>query len=330
MTQLDLLNNFINALHSKIRKKSELVNFISESLNIEKDSAYRRLSKKVYFSITEMGVLASKLGISIDSLFDHKFGGYRSTPAYTLHCPKSQNSMNHLLNWMESDLRILQDITNESTDAGVIFNSLPIEFVMSYDNLLKFMYFKWGYYFVNSSEFKNFSLWKMPAKLELASGEIRNVYKNLETMTYIWDVVSLSCLAKDIVYFYHLQSLTADDVESIKRDLNRMLDDIEKVADGISTDLFDSSKIQIYVSTVHLGTYFSYYISDKKWYSSFHSFFIGSNFSDDYDNCIQVREWMNSMKKVCTLISHSGAKERRLFFDEQHRIVNSINSSLIS
>jgi len=324
MPQLDLLNSFINALHHKIRKKSELVNFVSESLNIEKDSAYRRLNKKVYFSISEMGVLASRLGISIDGLFDHKFGGYRSTPAYTLHCPKSQNSMDRLFNWMESDLRILKDIINESTDAGVIFNSLPIEFIMSYHNLLKFVYFKWGYYFVNSSEFKNFSLWKIPAKLESASDEIRNVYTNLETMTYIWDVVSIYCLAKDIIYFYHLQALTYEDVESIKYDLHHMLNDMEKVCDGISTELFNSEKIQIYVSTIHLGTHFSYYISENKWYSSFHTFFIGSNFSDDYDNCIQVREWMNSMKKVCTLISHSGAKERRLFFEEQHRIVDSI------
>ena len=99
---------------------------------------------------------------------------------------------------------------------------------------------------------------------------------------------------------------------------------MEQVAAGISINYFDPNKIQIYISTVQMGGELAYYISNEKQYSSFHTYFIGSKFSDDHQICMQVRDWIDSMKKVCTLISNSGAKERVLFFNEQHQIVDNI------
>lgn len=324
MAQSDLLDIFINALHGKINKKSDLVNFVADSLNIEKESAYRRLNRKVYFSISEMGVLASKLGISIDGILKYKYG-YTSPPTYVMYIPKTAQSINDLIEKMRIDAMVLKDLSKGSTECGQTFNSLPIEFVIPYNNLLKFFYFKWGYYFVGSDGFNDFSSWKMPVNLISANETIVDVLKNLSSLTYLWDMSSIWCLAKDIAYFQSIYALTIDDVEVLKYELHRMLYDMEKVAEGISINYFDSTKIQIYISTIHLGMHFTYFISDSKWYSSFHTYFVGSNYSDDHETCTQTRDWMNSMKKVCTLISNSGAKERRLFFGEQHKIVDNIN-----
>lgn len=66
--RINLHDEFIAALHEKVPKRSELVIRISDLLCIEKESASRRLNGRVSFSIREMGILASELGISIDGL----------------------------------------------------------------------------------------------------------------------------------------------------------------------------------------------------------------------------------------------------------------------
>lgn len=321
--QSDLLDAFIKALHNKINKRSDLVNYITDSLKIEKESASRRLNKKVYFSISEMGLLATKLGISIDGILKNK-NGYSSPPSYTLHQPKSALSLDGLSDWIVSDLNLLGDVSRESASSGMIFNSLPIEFVIPYRSLLKFMYFKWGYYFIGSDEFNDFSSWQISPKLLSANDMIIDVYSRWESVTYIWDITSIYCLIEDVRYFSNLLALNQKDMESLKIDIHKMLYDLEKVAGGVSVNHLNSDKVHIYISTTPLGAQFSYYISKSKWYSSFHTYFVGSNYSDDHATCMQVRDWMNSIKKVCTLISHSGAKERKLFFERQHQIVDSI------
>ncbi|MDR1502751.1 MAG: hypothetical protein LBT43_09880 [Prevotella sp.] len=320
MIRPDLIDLFIEALYKRIDKKSDLVNFLADSLNIEKESAYRRLNKKVYFSVSEIGLLASKLGISIDTILKYQ-EGYISPPVYRLHLPKSASSIDGLADWMAADIELLKSIPEEQIEYAQTFIGLPIEFVIPYNSLLKFLYFKWGYYYVGSNIYKNFSLWEIPTSLVTAGNTIMEILKKWESKTYLWDMSAIWCLTKDISYFYSIHALSLQDVESIKLDIHNMLYDLEKISEGISTNYFNADKTQIYISTIVLGTHLTYISSKSKKYSCFYTYFISSNYSDDYQTYILFRDWINAMKKVCTLISNSGAKERRLFFDEQHQIV---------
>lgn len=64
----DLHDDFIDELYRKIPKRVDLINLLSDILRLEKESIYRRLARKVNFSIREMGILAKELNISIDRL----------------------------------------------------------------------------------------------------------------------------------------------------------------------------------------------------------------------------------------------------------------------
>ncbi|MDR0427945.1 MAG: hypothetical protein LBH12_05010, partial [Dysgonamonadaceae bacterium] len=178
----DLLDMFIDTLSQKIDKKSDLVNFIVDSLNIEKESVYRRLNKKVSFSISEMGILASKLGISIDGMLKYQ-KKYTSPRAYTLSLPKSIHSIDTLINWIEDDVKILHDISKEPVEFETTFHDLPLEFVIPYNNLLKFSYFKWAYYYLKSNDYRDFSSWQMPPKLISAGNMIIDEYTKWNSIT---------------------------------------------------------------------------------------------------------------------------------------------------
>jgi len=319
MTESNLLDAFIKALFKKINKKSELVNYIANTLEIQKESAVRRLNKTVYFTVSEMGILASKLGISIDGILKYE---YDTFPVYRLQSPKSVSSLDNLRDWMESELSFLDYMSKDPIEYGLIFNSFPLEIVIPYPNLLRFVYFKWGYYFLDSDLCNDFSSWQIPSQLAPPTIKVMDVFGKLEDITYIWDVTALSCLLKDIEYFINLKVLDLKDIELIKIDLHQMLDDLNKVANGICINHMNANKIQIYISTLHIGSNFSYFLTPTSCFSSFQAYFQNFNYSDNYAACIQIRSWMNSMKKVCTLISGSGAKERKLFFEDQHRIID--------
>jgi len=321
--QTHLLDRFINALHRKIKKRSELVNFISETLKIEKDSASRRLNKKVYFSIEEMEVLSIKLGISIDGLLRRE-KCYPLSPPYVLYPPMSVDSVSQLFKKMERDLMLLDEVASETAEFGSVFTFPPMEFLIPFKNLTKFVFFKWGYYFVGTDEFNNYSTWSLPPLASDANRTLMEVYNKWNSVFYIWDISTIWSLVKDVIYLTSIFALEPKDTEAIKNEMHEMLYNLEKMASGTKNYLSESKKIDLYVSSLHLGSNFSYFISENKWYNTFNTFFASSSLYDDYETCMQVKEWMYSLKKVCTLISESGAKERKLFFNEQHQIVETI------
>lgn len=320
-----LSNKFINALEQKINKRSHLVSFVSETLEIERESASRRLNKSVNFTIEEMGVLALKLGISLDGLL-YSNGEHFHFPSFIMHSPMKLESINSLVLKIESDLESLSRIIlSEPAEYGAIFNYPPLEFLLQYNYLLKFTYFKWGYYYTSSSCFEDFSTWEIPQKLFVLRERLVNIISKLEKAFYIWDNCVIWSFVNDIIYFASLGSLKKDDIKHIKAELHNMLYDFEDMLKNNSV-WKGPKEIDVYIADVNLGAGFSYLQSENYWCSSFYTYFVGAEFNSDYSTAIQLRNWMNSMKKVCTLISGSGVRERKNFFSQQHRIVDIIDT----
>ncbi|MCD7898345.1 MAG: hypothetical protein LUH22_00250 [Bacteroides sp.] len=70
LNKTDLLQNFVEALIHKDVTRSDLISRIADILHIEKESASRRITGKVQFTIREMGILAQEMDISLDSLIN--------------------------------------------------------------------------------------------------------------------------------------------------------------------------------------------------------------------------------------------------------------------
>lgn len=317
-------NKFINALHQKIKKRSQLVSFISETLEIERESASRRLNRSVNFTIEEMGTLALKLGISLDGLI-YSDGEHFHFPSFVMHSPMELDSINSLKFKIESDMESLSKIIlSEPAEYGCMFTYPPLEFLLPYSNLLKFSYFKWGYYYTSSSQFNNYTTWEIPKNLLKLNERLLYIISKLEKVFYIWDNSVIWSFVNDIVYFASIGSLNKDDIKQIKAELHTMLYQFEETLKSNKMILQGPKEIDIYIADVNLGAGFSYLLSKNNRCSSFYTYFIGADFNDDYSTTTQLHEWMNSMKKICTLISGSGVRERRNFFNQQHRIVDAM------
>lgn len=316
-----LLNNFIGALHMKINKRSELVRFIAETLNIERKPASRRLNKKVYFSIDEMEILSMKLEIPIDSIVN----GRKSFP-FTLHPPMSIPSLEVLVEDIKAKLKNFNKLYGEHIESGSIFSFPPIEFIIPYKSLLKLAYFKWGYFHINSDDFSNYDSWDIPDELFALTPDIMNAYDRLSKVSYIWDPVCIWILVRDINFFLSTNIMDSKSAELLKNDLHAMLNGLEKLAGNGTSYYFNKQKdIEFFVSTIFLGGNFSCYTTDNKEYGSYRTSFMNSDQLNDVNpNMPVVKAWIDSMKKISTPITRCGIKERKIFFNEQHEIVGTI------
>lgn len=322
MEKRDLLMSFVDALNQKVLKKSDLITTITDVLKIEKESVTRRMNGKVQFTIREMGILAKELDISLDQLLYMK---HEYTPIqFKMDSPVS-TTMDNLLEYMEEIISILVDqLDSDDLEMGAVVDSLPVELFIYYPNLCKFMYFKWGHNFEGTFKYSNYSEWEMPERTSELHQIIKSLTKKLKKKLYIWDRSLLWNLVNDIKYFSLIHILSPEDTGLIRGELHKMLIDLEELADGTATFFSNNEIFEVYVTNINVGITSVYYLSNGNYMSLFKAFFMRSVIHKDHTTGAKVQQWINSLKKISNLISGSGEKERKLFFEEQRFMIDTI------
>ena len=163
MRKKDLHDKFIEELHKRNSKRAELINQVSDILKLEKVGLPED-GGKVNFSIREMGILAKILNISLDSLL-YQEEDIQWLP-FILETPLKFHSIDTLCDMIDLNFKHIEEINrDEPGTSGNVYHSLPLECFIHSPLMMKFMFFKWGYYFVQSDEYNNFSQWKLPPRL---------------------------------------------------------------------------------------------------------------------------------------------------------------------
>lgn len=322
MKTIDLHDEFIQALCTKEPKRAELVNKISDILRIEKESAYRRLAGKVHFSVREMGLLAHSFQISVDSLL-HRDPEFQWMP-FLLNSPLKIGKMDTLCELFVSNIQRLEELCQKPCESGNVYSSLPVEFFIYYPMLMKFMLFKWGHYFIGTKEFDNFSAWQVPERLSSLKEKVENTC-DFSSIFYIWDNAIIWTLLKEIEYFHKIFALTAEEKETLKQELKELLTNLEEFLNGTrlpGVPLFQ--KMDFYVSAIQIGFTSSYFASEGQHKVTFLTNFSYAKIEDDYESFCRIKAWIKSLRATSVCLTGSGRAERRLFFDGQHKMVDTM------
>ena len=323
MQKKDLHDEFIDELCKKVPKRADLINLVSDILKLEKESIYRRLARKVNFSIREMGILAKELNISIDGLL-YKEEDHQWLPV-ALAIPLKLDSMDCLCDMIEQNIKRIAYINRDAPgQMGNVYHILPLEFFIHYPMIMKFMFFKWGNYFIRSEKFNHFSSWELPHRLSTLTENYIDTY-NFEKIFYIWDNSLIWILAREIDNFYKMNIITTQEKEDIKEELHKLLSNIEMTLNGTRVpEIPYPPETTFYVSSVNIGFTSNYYQSGNRHFATFQSNFSFSMIENSEEDFAKVKEWINSFCDISTLLSKSGRFERRLFFNAQYKILDDI------
>ena len=322
MSTTDLNIEFINILQDQVPKRAELVRLIADTLRIEKESASRRLNGSVMFSVREVGILARHMHISLDRLISPD-NSYEWLPTI-MKSSQEEKSIEWFYEFLQSSLKKVAFLASDDWEYGAVFNYLPVEIYMRYERLTKFMFFKWGHYFVGSGEFYDFDAWELPEAVKDMKSQCEKAYADISKVVYIWDDLLVWELTREIENFFSMGVISLEECEKLGEELLTLFQDVEVYAKHSAFEPYNHADLSLYVSNTPLGMNAWYQHSDRGALSMMWTNFMWSPITDNYQTSLSLKKWIMSLLKISSLVSGSGPRERRLFFMEQRKIVENM------
>jgi len=312
----------VSILENKIPKKTQLADFISETLNIEKETAYRRLRGDVPFSLREAVIISGKLNISLDEIV------LKSTKAgnqnIILQLPVYSGNREHNDQQIEEAIDYLTRITDQPySEFGNALSGLTYSLFLDYEYLFRFHIMKYLHHSGNPQTYTPFfEIHEREKGLELKK-EISYLFQKFSYTYYIWNRNIISDIVSDIKYFHSLHLMTGEECNSIKEELYQFLDNLQTLA---SEGKFrkTANVFELYISDVVIDASYVYLYSQAYQIGMIKTFIYYATTSMEEHTVRSISNWIKSLKRCSILISGTADRERIAFFDRQKEIVDTL------
>ena len=314
-------DRFIAEVGEKIPQKSKMSNALVEILMIEKEAVYRRLRREVPFTFHEVAEVCQILGISVDNIIG--VTTEKSRP-FQLKLTEYYEPKEIDYIMMDQYASVLEQMGEQSYSEGnVSGNQVPNLLWTPYKNINRFHIFYWKYQYDSVGQVVRYGdvkfsdrYWNFCLRLAKAAYGIRST-------SFIWDRSLFATLVDEIRFFESINLITAGEKAELKDEILQFIDDVEMVA-ARGTWKDSGNQVNIYISNMHFDTNYTCFEAGNFYLSMINTFTLNSVASLDESTYDKMKSWLQSAKRVSTLISRSGEMQRILFFARQREIVNSL------
>jgi len=311
---------FIESLHEKYPKSSQLTYELMHLLNIEREAAYRRLRKGVLFTSDEIAKIAAAWNISLDEIIGVNSGivPFQMFPFNYLNpTPKEFGNL-------QKRVKMLDHLkTTPNSEYMEVCNRLPRPVSIGFQNLYRLEIFNWAYQYHNDDSHKIFSRVVFSDKMNEEFENYRKNIVHIKNTSFILDEMVFDYLVNHIQYYNSILVITDEEKEIIKKDLHSFLDYLKEIANkGHYPET--QNKVDLYISQLSIDTNYSYYYSDKLKTCRIHAFGKFDITSFDTNMVANFREWMNLKKRSAIQISEVNEKRRIEYFARQRKIVEEL------
>ncbi|TDQ18919.1 hypothetical protein DFQ04_0730 [Algoriphagus boseongensis] len=320
-------SQFFSAIKGSIPPYASLVDEISEVLNLSMDSAYRRIRGEKLLDFDEILTLCQKFNISLDKFFS------QDSKSIVFQGTVNTYQEDAFKIWMEDVLAQL-NLVNSFSKRHVFFlvKDMPPFHHYYHPLLAGFKFFFWMKSILYYESLKNekFTLDKNYfAPYQEITNKIIKVYNKVPT-SEIWNEEGLTTTLRQIEVYHEMGLIPEPNVTlKLYQCVLEVIDHLEKMAELGKKCAFgqppteDSGDYQLYLNEIVLGdNTFMAEIGDTKITYLNHSvlYFVGTQ--DQKFNEAIFKNLDNLMKKS-TLISGTGEKERKQFFNKLRKKVHS-------
>ncbi|MCC8153246.1 MAG: hypothetical protein LIP01_02945, partial [Tannerellaceae bacterium] len=128
---------------------------------------------------------------------------------------------------------------------------------------------------------------------------------------------------KDIQYFKTIGFITKEEIETLKLELHRFINDIEQLT---LTGMFSTGKrVDFFVTQMTIESSYSY-IESKNYNMTYLKLFNLNDAvsSNPLTSIPRIKEWLQSLKKSSSQISVSGELQRIQYFYHQRELINQL------
>ena len=319
---MDNLRSTIAAkILSKIPPQVKPIDYLMRSLDISRESVYRRIRGDISFTLEEMVILSIDLGFSIDEL---TLKDMHSRMFFDVHVSHDQNPSDIYVSMIEQYFQSIFDAPHEKEiETIMITNHVPCRFIVFFNHLLKFTYYRWMHQHLESSLKYCYSDVVMPEKLIYLQQKIIHNFKKFRNNTLILDSNFFQNLILEIQYYYKRKLINDNELALIKEDLLRLINMIESIAQNGYFDY--ESKYDFYLSSLHVESTSQIIRYDNQMKLRFHINSTEPITITNVNLCIMHKKWLDSMRKYSTLISQSNEILQAKYFFKQRSLIEKIS-----
>jgi len=314
--EIDLNKRLVENVLKHIPKNKKPVIYLVNTLNISRESAYRRIRGDIPFTVAELIILATKLEFSIDDIYDQE----KQNHAFYDFSRIEKNSTNFFLLMLKKYNEILEKLSYaKKVEVMMAFNTFPPPFYTNFLNLFRFTYYRWLYQDNEINRNTSFSETPIPDEVILLQKKMRGNIMKGSNVTFILDMDIFLNLIKEIQYFYQRKLLTDDELLSLKTETLHL---IEQYEDIVQTGMSGGAKIELYLSSLFVNSNTVYYRYDDKIDPLFWIFTVNPVVIQNAEFTSMQLKWLNSLKRQSALISQSNEILQAEFFFQQRDYIN--------
>ena len=317
----NIQDKLIATIRENIPESTNLTNYLSDLLNIGRESVYRRLRGEINFTFDEVATLSQDLNFSLDNLIGIKKD---ANALFNIHMLQKIDYHDIYTNKMLGYGKLFRESSAQMpTRARISANTIPYFFHVSYEALSKLRIYKWLYQNQKINPNDKYADYLVPQKVIDAH---KTFFKDIQTVpkiTMIMDNNVFWSVTKDIEYFLKRNLLSDNDLIVLKQELHRMVDALEKMA---AIELCKNGVgVEMYISAVDLEASYMHYEYGDNQFSQVRIYSISAIDSFDAGICKIQKQWMESQKRYSVLISGSGEMQRFEYMNKQREYIDNIS-----
>ncbi|MDR1810356.1 MAG: hypothetical protein LBR34_08140 [Prevotella sp.] len=297
------------------------ITYLMDTLDIGRESAYRRVRGEIPFTFDEVSKLSLDLDFSIDEVIN---AGKISRTFLDLltRQPEADVSFTEMFRKYGHIIDHLEE--NDSAVMIASLNRLPLCLLTTNDTLFKFYYLNYLYQLSGDEAFEKVSFSNMTLPPDVVSLKEKFIAQLMNVHQFMF-VISKSLfltICREIQYFYNRKFISDNDVVILQNALYDLLDTVKKTIQS-GTSSFDT-RYFFYLSYMDISANSACLTCGDDVVAQF--WIYGSNFIEvrNQEVCYMYKEWFEYLKKYTVMISTSNEMFQIKFFDLQRSYIENI------
>ncbi|MDR2037271.1 MAG: hypothetical protein LBQ60_05045 [Bacteroidales bacterium] len=312
---------FLDEIAQRIPQKEERIDVLADMLSISRKAVNSRLQGEVPFAFHEAMIISRQLNIFLDTLKLDNLPMLK--PLFKFNQIENTNPIKTSFALSEEMVSILKFLKNfPDAEGGEVTNILPQPLYVAYQYVFRFYLFKWKYQTKGLNKVVPYKDVIIEDKLQKIQKENVKWAKILHT-EYILDNLIFQYLVNDINYFYQIRLITDEEINLIKRDLLKILEQIDRWS---SEGFFEETgkRINIYISDINIETSYVYINAPDYQLTMAKTFLLNGIVSTERTTFEEMKQWVQSIKQQSFSITRSGERKRVEFLKKQYNLIETL------
>ena len=313
-------NPILSVLEDKLPPHVKPVQYLMDTLEISKESAYRRMRNQIPFSFDEVATLCKDLHFSIDQLIGEADSGGGVFFKLDKEEPFGEDVIYKFLVKFVDDLEFI--VKDKNSDIQIVLNYLP-SFALQIKPLRELQYCRKLYSQEKINVMQTFKDIVIPDRIIEKYERISNLWEQLPNVCVVLDSNTFQKVIDEIKYFYAIKFLTKEDVEYMYKGMIELLEYYTVLA--ITGKNHYGNSYKIYLSNLPIDANVAHYRANNSeiseiWLYPEQRIQI---FNNEIVNTLH-KNWIQAQIKSSSLITSSNDILQREFFQKTYNAINSL------